>query len=31
MSIIKTLYPRRKAIESKLIRKSKSNPGYFKI
>jgi len=30
MSTVKTLYPRRKAIESKLIRKSKSNPGYFK-
>jgi len=30
MSTIKTLYPRRKAISSKLIRKSKSHPHYFK-
>ena len=30
MSTIKTLYPRRKAIASKLIRKSKSHPNYFK-
>ena len=30
MSTIKTLYPRRKAISSKLIRKSKSHPNYFK-
>ena len=30
MTTIKTLYPRRKAIASKLIRKSKSHPNYFK-
>ena len=30
MSTVRTLYPRRKAIESKLIRKSKSHPDYFK-
>lgn len=30
MSKINILYPRRKAISSKLIRKSKSHPEYFK-